>query len=266
VDWLQGDLLDPSALARLVPEGGVVYHLGASLHGTTEAINASIVHGTDNILSIARQQGARVVHVSSLSVLDPVATAALRRRDESCPIDSQPEVRGAYAQAKIEAEQLATNAYRAGGDVRIVRPAQIVGPSLGAVPPSVAIASGPLLLALAPMREPLPVVHVLDASAGLVLIGSARDSGEVVHLVDPLRVTRAELLRAFRRDRVAGADRPLVRASAAGSVLTTLCRAVGAHGRYRRMLALRARARWSCDAATRLGWTPKHLGPWIEGG
>ena len=86
VEWVRGDLLDSSAVARLVAGSDTVFHAGGQLAGLPDDVERSLVEGTANVLRAARH--ARVVHISSLVVLDTASATSPRLIDESCPLEA----------------------------------------------------------------------------------------------------------------------------------------------------------------------------------
>jgi nucleoside-diphosphate-sugar epimerase len=260
VRWIQGDLRDQASVARWLPLHAIVFHLGASLSGSASDIHESIVTGTAHLLATARGRQARVVHVSSLAVLDPVVTHGTGIVDERAAVDPKPEQRGAYSRAKILAEQLVRDATSEGADHVVVRPAQLVGESLAAVPPSVGVPRFGRMLLLADPKWGIPIVHVDDATDGLVLMAEA-PAGTVVHLVDERYVPRGELLATLRMAKIPGADVPTLRIHH----LSALCQRLPG-GLARRLLALDTRAHFSAGLARAKGWQTSALGSWLSTG
>ena len=211
ITWVVGDLLDASAVAALVMSADTVFHAGGQLQGTPEDVERTLVQGTENVLRAARD--ARVVHVSSLVVLDTGSAASPHTIDETCPLESFPDRRGVYSRAKSAAELLVRSA-AARQDVVIVRPGLVFPGPDAAIPPSVGMAVGPAVLLVGPRDGVLPVVHALDVASGLLCAAARLERGEVVHLVDPMLVTRAVLLR-----RIVARSHPMIAIPVGGAAL-----------------------------------------------
>lgn len=271
VTWLIGDVTDPAAVDHLVENSNAVVHAAATLHGTPEEVYASIVTGTRHVAAAAYRAAVRLVYLSSLGVVDPALTARAVQLDDSAPRDPDPSHRGAYTRGKVAAEAVVEEQASAGLDATMLRPAQIVGDHLAAVPASVGVGVGPLFMALVPLGLPLAVVHVDDVAAAILLAATAPQSERVVTLVDPLRVTRKDLLARFRRAGVPGSRRPSVAlgplVQPAAEVLGSLP-LIGHSGIGRAAARVRgaaSRARWQCRHAAALGWRPHHLATWQVG-
>ncbi len=110
-----GDLGDPEFVDRAVQGVEIVYHAGAGMRGGTEAFECGTVWGTKNVVAAClRHKVARLVHVSSLSVLDHAGHKKGTPRDRWNPRrpNRHPELRGAYSQTKLTAENIVLDAIR----------------------------------------------------------------------------------------------------------------------------------------------------------
>ena len=121
VHVVRGDLGDPEAVERAVEGVELVYHVGAGMRGGAEAFESGTVWGTKNVVAACLRHGIRrLVYVSSLSVLDQAGHRKGVPITESSPVEPHPELRGAYSQTKLIAENLVLDAIRnqesAGGD------------------------------------------------------------------------------------------------------------------------------------------------------
>jgi dihydroflavonol-4-reductase len=263
IEWVVGDLLDPRAVAMLVADAETVFHAGGELTGSPEVVERSLVQGTENVLRAAGS--ARVVHVSSLVVLDTGSPASPRVIDERSPLEPAPERRGHYTRAKAAAEAMARSA-AARQDVVIVRPGLVVPVADRAIPPAVGIAKGAAVFFVGPRDAILPVVHTMDVAEGLVRAADRLDCGGILHLIDPTRVDREAL---FRRITAGGGVRLAVPSGAAGLLLAGL----GAHRGSSRVANTAYRLRsagvphdWSTARALALGWHPGALQTWLTEG
>lgn len=182
LERVTGDVTDPQSLLAAMQGVEQVYHCAAQvsisrqLTGRIWRVN---VLGTENVLAAARQAGVRrVVHCSSVDAL-------------GLPEDSQPAdedtpwnwdrlgVETAYARTKLEAQQRALTAARAGQDVVVVCPTFMIGPR--DPHPS----SGQMILSTArsPLRLGLPggnnFIAVEDAAAGMIAAAERGQTGRV---------------------------------------------------------------------------------------
>ncbi|HRP06997.1 MAG TPA: NAD-dependent epimerase/dehydratase family protein [Gemmatimonadales bacterium] len=261
VEWVRGDIALRASLAGLVPDGALVIHAGASLHGDPALVRRSIVDGTANVAELVGNAGGRMAHVSSLAVISPELTSSRRELDEHAELDPSPQLRGVYSQAKSAAEQVVRDGIAHELDAVILRPGQLVGSGLGSVPPSCGIRVAGLRVLLGSGHGTIPVVHVDDAAEGIILLADRAERGETVHLVDPGRVERLALLRAMRRAGVPGSGAPVLPAVLAARVLARIGPAA-AH----RLAALDSQATWSASRAILMGWKPSRLEYWLSSG
>lgn len=96
LEVIQGDLLDDTALARLVEGAAAIIHCAGAIAGTPETLAAANVEGTRRLAAAARQAGtARFVHVSSLAAREPGLSgyALTKRLGEREVIDGLPPER-----------------------------------------------------------------------------------------------------------------------------------------------------------------------------
>jgi len=107
LEYAIGDLADASAVYRAVQGAETVFHVGAAMKGGWLDHLGGTVEGTRNVLASCRKFGVRkLVHTSSMSVIDWAGGEAFSPVDEQPPLEGRAEERGAYTRAKLEAEQL----------------------------------------------------------------------------------------------------------------------------------------------------------------
>jgi nucleoside-diphosphate-sugar epimerase len=222
------------------------------------------IEATRNVVeSCARHSVGRLVYVSSLTVLDYATHDSGTVVREDAPLEPFPEQRGAYTQAKLQAENIVRDAARERGlPAVIIRPGQIFGPGAEHVPPygTIALAGRWIVIGSGTLRCPL--VFVEDVVDGLLAAATQSDvCGSIFHLVDGTAVTQDEYIevcrRALRRPpRVAHAPAWLLyTAGAALEVVGRLLKRGVPLSRYR-VQSIRE-LQFDCSAArTKLGWTP----------
>jgi nucleoside-diphosphate-sugar epimerase len=260
VEWVRGDLLDSRAVASLVAGSDTVFHAGGQLAGPPDEIQRSLVEGTANVLRAARH--ARVVHISSLVVLDTGSPKSPRLIDETCPLEAFPDRRGSYTRAKYAAEALARSA-AIDHDVIVVRPGLVMNAGHDVIPPSIGLRVGPCVVFVGPRHARLPVVHADDLAVGLLFALTAMRRGEILHLVDPMPVTRAALLHRI------SAGMQLRVGIPAGTAVLMLARRAAVSRQARmadaayRLLSAGAPHDWSAERATAIGWRPGALAAWF---
>lgn len=133
VEFVQGDICQPSSLEPLVDGAERVYHLAALISivgpmgGKVRAVN---VHGARNVGEAALRAGVkRMVHVSSVHAFElgvgqsgapkTVDETHPRSRDETCP---------AYDASKAAGEMEIRKLVDKGLDAVVVHPAGVIGP------------------------------------------------------------------------------------------------------------------------------------------
>ena len=265
VHVLYGDLGDPDSVDRAVDGVEIVYHVGATMRGRGWGdFQSGTIEATKNIIdSCVRHAVQRLVYVSSLTVLDYATRAAGEVVREDAPLEPFPERRGAYTQAKLQAENLVRDAVRDRGlPAVIVRPGQIFGPGAESVPPYGTIAIGGRWMVIGSGTVKCPLVFVEDVVDGLMAAATEPDvCGLVFHLVDRTPVTQDEYIDACVRalphpPRVIHAPRWLLYALGAALELVGLVLKRGVPLSRYRVQSIRE-LQFDCSAARNtLGWTP----------
>ncbi len=261
-----GDLGDPRIVDYAVRGARVVYHVGAAMRGDARDFEAGTVWGTRNIIDACRRHAvARLVHVSSLSVLDHGGRNPGMPVIESSALEPHPDRRGAYTQTKLTAENMVVDAIREHAlPAVIVRPGQIVGPGAERVTPNGTVAIAGRWIAVGPSTQTLPLVYVDDVVDALLLAADSPDAvGQIVNVVDPQIVSQGEYL-ARMKQRLGGELRLLRVPVGAFMLLAAGIELLGkllGRGmpltRYR-VRSLRPLANFDIGAArAKLGWEPR---------
>ncbi len=129
VEIVRGALDDPDAIARAVADADVVYHLAARVDapGSKADFLDANVGGTERVLTACLRHGVgRVIYASSLAVYGPIASGECI--DENTAYDASPQLRDAYAESKILAEQFVVSFARSNRlPIAIVRPGIFMG-------------------------------------------------------------------------------------------------------------------------------------------
>ncbi|MGB9604569.1 MAG: NAD-dependent epimerase/dehydratase family protein [Bryobacteraceae bacterium] len=265
VQVVVGDLGDPEIVHSAVAGVETVFHVGAAMKGPRESFQAGTVWGTRNMVEAClAHKVRRLVHVSSLTVLDHAGHRAGAVVTESWRLEPHPERRGWYTQTKFEAERIVLEAVSSQGlDAVILRPGQIFGPGAGNLAPAGTIVLGGRWWICGSGDALLPLIYVDDVADALLLAADARvPAGSIFHLADPARITQQEYVEACRkapgfRIRVHYVPRWMLLLMATGAewVGRTLKRELPL-SRYR-VRSLKPLAPVDCSAARQaLGWQP----------
>ncbi len=261
-----GDLGDPDIVAHAVQGVERVFHVGAAMKGWREDFQSGTIWGTRNVLDACRKYGVkRLVHLSSMSVIDHAGNNPLVALHEDARFEPFPERRGFYTQTKLQAEQMVQAAITQGTvNAVILRPGQIFGRGVEKVAPNGVIALAGRWIVVGKGDLALPLVYLDDVIDGLVAAG-ARDEalGQTIHLVDTERITQREYITAL-----AGLGSAAPKAFYwPQQVMILIARAVETLGkllgrevpltRYR-IESIRPLSNFDVRKATRLlGWTPR---------
>jgi nucleoside-diphosphate-sugar epimerase len=201
VQLVIGDLGDPEIVDHAIAGAATVYHLGAAMRGGPESFRAGTTLAVRNVIEACSKHGTRrLVHVSSLSVIDHAGRPddCVLREDSS--YEPQPGLRGLYTQTKLEAERTVLEAIATRQlPAVVVRPGQIFGPGAERVPPNGVIALAGRWLLVGNGEASLPLVYVDDVVDALLLAGTRGDAvGKVFNVVDTTPISQNEYLAAYK--------------------------------------------------------------------
>lgn len=129
IDVVVGDAADMAAVEAAVRGTEVVIHCAGRMgsQGTWEEFHRDSVESTENVLRAAQAAGVKsVIYVSSLGIYGVPHNG--NRITEATPCDPEPERRGLYSRAKIEAERVVLQfSKETGFPVTVFRPGLIFG-------------------------------------------------------------------------------------------------------------------------------------------
>jgi predicted dehydrogenase/nucleoside-diphosphate-sugar epimerase len=198
VQTVIGDLGDPRIVDHAVAGAAVVYHVGAAMRGGPRDFEAGTIWGTRNVLDACRKHAtSRLVYVSSMSVFDHAGRRNGDVLTEDYRFEPFPQLRGAYTQTKLTAEQMVADAIvKDRLPAVILRPGQIFGPGAEQVTPNGTIALAGRWIAIGNGSQALPLVYRDDIVDALLLAGEAPQAlGRIFNLVDTDSVDRSAYLR-----------------------------------------------------------------------
>lgn len=264
VDYVAGDLGDPEYVDTLVNGVGTVFHVGAAMKGWPADFERGTVIGTRNMINSSLKFGVkRFVYVSSLSVLEH-AVVRPGPVTEAAPLEPRADLRGAYTQTKLAAEQMVLQAAREKGLPAVaIRPGVIFGEGVEPSSPAGSFGMFGRWIVVGDGSLQLPLVYVDDVVDAL-LLGASRPGveGQLVNLVDPAVVTQKQFI-----DMAVASNGKVKATYVPKPVLMTM--AVGIEGlgkvlkrgvplsRYR-IASIRPLSNFDQTAVQRvLGWTPR---------
>jgi nucleoside-diphosphate-sugar epimerase/predicted dehydrogenase len=203
VELAFGDVRDVGAMRQAMDGIELVYHLASARGGDWADYYRTTVTGTQNVLQAAEQAGVkRIVYVSSMGVLDAAHFPARGSIDEAYPLEPQPEMRGYYSRAKLEAEQLVQQYVAVGKlEICLLRPGLVYGPRSKQSFLSDAgfrVSEGLALVTGLGGRR-LRLIYVDNLVDAMLLAGQhPAAAGRLYHIVDQEQPTVREYIRAFR--------------------------------------------------------------------
>lgn len=172
-----GDVTDARAVLNAAHGTDAIFHcaamyeMGPENPSGMEEVN---VAGVSHVVDAARESGATLVHVSSVTAYGPTGTVV---RDETHWSDDPPRTH--YERTKREGHLIARRGASAGVDVRIVAPGGIYGPddtsTLGQMIKRYMTTPSPLGWRPEGMQS---VVHVDDVADLLMLVADKSEPGE----------------------------------------------------------------------------------------
>ena len=205
IEILRGNLLSRSDCLAAAKEVGVIYHLAAGRGEKSypDAFMNSVVT-TRNLLDATLEHRClkRIVSISSFSVYSNQNKPHGRLLDESCPMESRPELRGdAYSFAKLKQDELVMDF---GKNHRvpyvILRPGFVYGPGNEGITGRVGLGTFGIFLHLGG-GNPIPFSYVDNCAEAIVLAGLRPGvDGEIFNVVDDDLPSSRRFLRLYKRN------------------------------------------------------------------
>lgn len=183
---VNGDLAEPSALARAMEGVEVVFHVAAHFRfwGPLSLFRRINVEGTRDIVEAAeRAHVRRVVHVSAAAVvMGP--PEPMRGVTEDRPVQSMPFAPYATSKAEAEAVLLSANGRRAGFSTVAIRPPFIWGPNMPALDHMVETVRAGQFQWVGGGTQTLSTCHVDNLCHALVLAADRGPGGQAWFVSD----------------------------------------------------------------------------------
>jgi 2-alkyl-3-oxoalkanoate reductase len=207
VERFVGGLASQEAAAAAIAGCDVVYHVAAAMSGAPADMFLNTVVTTRNLLEAMRGAKAadgrppKLVHVSSFGVYGASNYPRGTLLDETMGLETNPERRDPYSQAKLRQEQL-VHEYKDkyGIPTVVLRPGVIYGPGGSAFSGRVGLNLAGLFLHLGG-KNLLPLTYVENCAEAIVVAGRSRDAeGQVYNVVDDDLVTSAQWLSLYKKN------------------------------------------------------------------
>ena len=204
VEVITGNLLSREDCNTATKDVTVIFHLAAGRGEKSfpDAFMNSVVT-TRNLLEASIQNKClkRFVNVSSFTVYTNTDKPHGRMLDESCPVETRPELRGeAYCFAKLKQEEIVAHyAKKFGIPCAIVRPGVVYGPGNEAIHGRVGIGTFGVFLHLGGSNA-IPFTYVDNCADAIALVGlQSGTDGEVFNVVDDDLPSSRQFLRLYKR-------------------------------------------------------------------
>ena len=205
IEVVRGNLLSREDCASATKGVKVIFHLAAG-RGEKDFPNAFMnsVVTTRNLLeaSLHYEGLKRFVNVSSFTVYANVRKPRGRVLDESCPIETRPELRGeAYCFAKVKQDEIVKEyAERFGIPHVIIRPGYVYGPGNQPITGRVGIDTFGVFLHLGGSNS-IPFTYVDNCAEAIALAGLKKGiEGEAFNVVDDDLPSSRQFLRLYKRN------------------------------------------------------------------
>jgi nucleoside-diphosphate-sugar epimerase len=205
LEIIRGNLLAREDCRAITRDIAVIYHLAAGRGEKSfpDAFMNSVVT-TRNLLDAALQNKSlkRFVSISSFSVYSNLEKTRGRLLDESCPIETRPELRGdAYTFAKVRQDEMVMDYGRNFGmPYAIVRPGFVYGPGNEGITGRVGINTFGVFLHLGGSNS-IPFTYVDNCADAIVLAGlKSGVDGEIFNVVDDDLPSSRQFLRSYKKN------------------------------------------------------------------
>lgn len=198
-----GDIADLAALRLAFEDMNYVVHAAADTVGSVEGGRVSTFQGTENVLALCKEYRVKkLVYISSCSVYGVSDYKKGNVVTEESSLERVPEARGAYSNAKFQAEKLVLQAMTENiYPIVCLRPGTIYGPGGEIYTPMMGFSSGrKLFLTIGDGRFVLPLVYIDNvADAVRVVLEKEESGGKVYNLIDPYQFTKKQYIKRLMK-------------------------------------------------------------------
>jgi nucleoside-diphosphate-sugar epimerase len=202
IEYVPTNLSVPAETRTAMEGVGVVYHLAASMRGAPADMFLNTVVASKHLVEAAASaRVGRLVVCSSFSVLGVAGLPRGTVVDENTPLESHPERRDVYAQAKLRQELLCRElAGKHGLELTVLRPGVIYGEGGSALSTRVGLDLFGIYLGLGG-KNLLPLSYVENCADAIALAGqSAAAAGQTFNVHDDDLPTCDAYLAGYRKE------------------------------------------------------------------
>jgi nucleoside-diphosphate-sugar epimerase len=204
IELFEGNLLSREDCTAATADVAIIFHLAAGRGEKSypDAFLNSVVT-TRNLLEATMLHKClrRFVNVSSFAVYANTKKAQWRVLDESCPVETRPELRGeAYCFAKVKQEEIvAEYGKKFGIPCVTLRPGHVYGPGNEAISGRVGISTFGMFLHLGGPNK-IPFTYVDNCADAIALAGLKKGTeGEVFNIVDDEHPSSRKFLSLYKK-------------------------------------------------------------------
>lgn len=205
IELIRGSLLSQKDCTLATKNASLIFHLaaGGSAKSYPDAFLNTVV-STRNLLeaSVENKNLKRFVNVSSLAVYSNSQRTRWGLLDETCPVESRPELRGdGYCFAKVKQDEIVTEyGNKFGVPYIIMRPGYVFGPGRDSIASRVGIDTFGVFLHLGGSNK-IPFTYVDNCADAIILAGLKKGiDGHVFDVVDDDLPSSHRFLRQYKRN------------------------------------------------------------------
>ncbi len=196
VEIFVGDIADLVTLKPAFDGMDYVVHAAADTAGSVEGGRLNTILGTKHILALSQQcRIKKLVYISSCSVYGVADFEKGTVVNENSALERMPASRGAYSNAKIQAEKIVLQAMQEGAfPIVCLRPGTVYGPGGKMYPPIMGVSCGrKIFFTIGGGRLVLPLVFVSNiADAVRVVVEKEESNGNIYNVIDPYQFNKKQ--------------------------------------------------------------------------
>jgi len=203
IEVFRGDISNKDDVEKALAGVDSVYHCAGAMTGEWEDFYRTNILGTKNLIEALKESSvSKFIYLSSLSIIGYNLMADGGVVDENSPLETEPQNRGYYTMAKMEAEKLVSEAAGLYSELStiIVRPGLVYGKRWNQNISNIGKKKGPFVLVFGKGNNYLGIIFIGNLVEALYRVLKTKlDNGVTLHLVDPDQPTIREYLEAHNK-------------------------------------------------------------------